>query len=184
MKDHCKLLLSCRRRQTLGEIPFFLSPDSASVPTSPQSHLPVSLQQHNMFPRVTAVLGCNDLFYVGLRVSGKWWCLTWGSQHPHTQDALQPQTLQLVPDAASCVSIILSCRPKVLFLITKPLFWQRNRALGIHWEAEVLSHLLSKSSMVKPHESPNPLVPGTVIGRSWVLCIYATFMPNRLWVCF
>lgn len=163
------MLLSFRR-QILWETPFLPSPGSVSVPTFPPPSLvppPCVFAASPHAPEWLQFWGAISCFPFWEREGRGSVCPGWFTASC-AQGTLQPQTLLFMPDEVSCMSIIFSCRLMELSLTTKLLFWQRNRALDVHRETETWSYPLSKSSTVNWYESPDPLVTGMVIGRSWV----------------
>lgn len=125
------MLLSFRR-QILWETPFLPTPGSVSVPTSRPPSLvppPCLFAASPHAPEWLQFWGAMSCFPFWER--GKRQCL------PRVVHSLlrighpaAPHTLLFMPDEASCMSIIFSCRLMELSLTTKLLFWQRNRALG------------------------------------------------------
>lgn len=120
MKNHCKLLLSCRRRQ------MFRGKHLSPLPQA-QLQSPPLLPPPCVFAAAphASLSGCSfGVLFHGFKsdweeaVLG----LGWFTASPHTQDTLWPQTLLFVLDEASRVSIISRCRLKEFSLLTKPLF--------------------------------------------------------------
>lgn len=167
-KNHCKLLLSFRR-QILWETPFLPTPGSVSVPTSPPPSLvppPCLFAASPHAPEWLQFWGAMSGFPFWEREEAVF--AQGGSQPPahRTPRSPKPCCLCLMKHHAWASS---SAADWWSYL------WQQNCSsdketgpLDVHRETKMWSYPLSKSSTVNWHESPDPLVTGMVIGRSWV----------------
>lgn len=157
MKNHCELLLSCRRRQTLKETPFLPSPVSTSAPTSSLTSLCLC-RSITCSPEWLQFWGAVGCFFMGLIYwEETMFGLGWFTASPHAGHPAAPDPAVYAGWSITHEHHLQLQTEEVIS--DKLIIWQRNRALDVQREAGMCSYPQTKIRTVNWCSGPWSLGP-------------------------